>query len=270
MLRQIVPSAAAFPTRLPRASSPLSFFGAALICLGAPAVASAAPASSDPLPPSARLASTATLLSDAPVYAKPGGGKAVTTARADTSWTGSRAVLLIAASRRDSSGRLWLKLILPVRPNGSAGWILATHARLATTTARVEISLRARKLRLRVAGKILFTTRAVVGKAATPTPRGSFAIYERGVSPRGSNIGPFALHLTAFSDVLHSYDGGPGRIAIHGRSGSLLADPLGSARSHGCIRLKNSTLKRLSRFAKPGTPVSIARGWPNLPPAASR
>ena len=114
------------------------------------------------------------------------------------------------------------------------------------------------------------TTRTVVGKRSTPTPRGQFAIYERAASPRGSNIGPFALHLTAYSDVLQSYDGGPGRIAIHGRAGSLLADPLGSARSHGCVRLSNSALKRLARFAKPGTPVTVARGWPNQPGGASR
>ena len=242
---------------------------AALVCLVAPASALASPAASDPSAPSSRLASVATLLNDAPVYAKPGGGKAVATARADTSWTGSRAVLLVAASKRDVSGRLWLKLMLPIRPNGSSGWILADHARISTTSSRVEISLRARKLRLRVAGKIIFTTRVVIGKAATPTPRGIFAIYERAQSPRGSNVGPFALHLTAFSDVLHSYDGGPGRIAIHGRAGSLLADPLGSARSHGCIRLRNAALKLLAKYARAGAPVTIARGWPRLPAAYS-
>ena len=131
--------------------------------------------------------------------------------------------------------------------------------------ARVEISIRARKLRLRLNGKIVMIMRTVVGKRSTPTPKGNFAIYERAPSEKGSNIGPFALHLTAFSNVLRSYDGGPGRIAIHGRSGSLLYDPLGSARSHGCVRISNSPLKRLAKFAKPGTPVSIAFGWPKLP-----
>ena len=210
------------------------------------------------------------MLNDAPVYASPGGSKAIATARADTAWTGSRAVLLITNSKIAADGRLWLKVMLPIRPNGSAGWILATQAKLGTTSARIEISLRARKLRLRVAGKTVMTTRTVVGKRSTPTPRGQFAIYERADSPRGANIGPFALHLTAFSDVLHSYDGGPGRIAIHGRSGSLLADPLGSAASHGCVRMSNSTLWRLAKFATPGTPVSIALGWPKLPAAAAR
>lgn len=232
--------------------------------------ASAMPSGAWPQPPGRTVASTAMMLSDAPVYASPGATKAIATARAETSWTGSPAVLLIAASRRDASGRIWLKVMLPIRPNGSSGWILADHAQISTTSARIEISLRARKLRLRVAGKIVMTTRTVVGKRSTPTPRGQFAIYERADSPRGSNIGPFALHLTAFSDVLHSYDGGPGRIAIHGRSGSLLADPLGSAASHGCVRMSNSTLWRLAKFATPGTPVSIALGWPKLPAAAAR
>ena len=238
---------------------------AVLLCTVCTAVASATPSGAGPQPPNRLFASTAELLSDAPVYSKPGGSKAFTVARMDTSWTGSTAVLLIARSATDSTGRLWLKLMLPVRPNGSAGWILAEHAQIGTTSARVEISARARKLRLRRGGRIIFTTRVVVGKPSTPTPFGNFAIYERADSPKGSNVGPFALHLTAFSDVLHSYDGGPGRIAIHGRSGSLLADPLGSARSHGCIRLKNSALQQLARFAKPGTPVSIASGWPKLP-----
>jgi len=244
--------------------------GATLLALGCPTAASAASATPLPQPPSGTLASTATLFSDAPVYARPGAGKVVTTARADTAWTGSQAVLLITNSTTAADGRLWLKLLLPTRPNGSEGWILADHAQISTTNARVEVSIRARKLRLRVAGKIVMTTRTVVGKRSTPTPRGNFAIYERADSARGANVGPFALHLTAFSDVLHSYDGGPGRIAIHGRSGSLLADPLGSARSHGCIRISNLPLNRLAKFAKPGTPVSIALGWPKLPTAAAR
>jgi hypothetical protein len=37
---------------------------------------------------------------------------------------------------------------------------------------------------------------------------------------------------TAYSDVLEDYGGGRGRVPIHGRSGAVLADPLGSARSH--------------------------------------
>ncbi|MEI6793201.1 MAG: L,D-transpeptidase [Actinomycetes bacterium] len=239
---------------------------AAVLSLVCASNASAMPSGAGPLPPLLTVASTASLIDDAPVYAHAGGTKAFTTARADTSWTGSQTVLLIVGSARDSVGRLWLRVMLPIRPNGSSGWILGTHAELGTTATRVEISLNARALILRSAGRVVLRTRVVIGKPSTPTPRGLFAIYERADSGPGANIGPFALHLTAFSDVLHSYDGGPGRIAIHGRAGSLLADPLGSAASHGCVRISNAALLRVAQYAKPGTPVQIAYDWPKPPP----
>jgi lipoprotein-anchoring transpeptidase ErfK/SrfK len=46
-------------------------------------------------------------------------------------------------------------------------------------------------------------------------------------------------------------------VAIHGRGGALLADPLGSARSHGCIRLDNGAIAWLAARATEGTPVAI-------------
>ena len=63
--------------------------------------------------------------------------------------------------------------------------------------------------------------KAVIGKPATPTPGGLYAIYEKLPQPDPKGfLGPWALHLTAFSDVLFNYGGGPGRVAIHGRDGS--------------------------------------------------
>jgi lipoprotein-anchoring transpeptidase ErfK/SrfK len=75
--------------------------------------------------------------------------------------------------------------------------------------------------------------------------------------PAGSVLGPFALQLTAHSNTLKNYGGRPGRVAMHGRSGGLLADPLGSARSHGCIRMQNRIIRWLARRALPGTPVEV-------------
>ncbi|MEA2220249.1 MAG: hypothetical protein QOJ35_2875, partial [Solirubrobacteraceae bacterium] len=71
-------------------------------------------------------------------------------------------------------------------------------------------------------------------------------------------VGPWALHLTAHSDVLTNYGGGPGTVAIHGRSGASLLDPLGSARSHGCVRVANDDVSWLARTVRVGTPVLIA------------
>jgi hypothetical protein len=100
--------------------------------------------------------------------------------------------------------------------------------------------------------------RAVVGAPGTPTPRGRFAIYEidRQPDPFGF-LGPVALHLTAHSDVLDDYGGGPGRVALHGRGGASLLDPLGSAASHGCIRVDSREVAWLARKVQPGVPVTI-------------
>jgi lipoprotein-anchoring transpeptidase ErfK/SrfK len=99
---------------------------------------------------------------------------------------------------------------------------------------------------------------AVVGAPGTPTPRGLAAIYERNRQPDpGGFLGPWSLALTAMSDALESFGGGPGRVAIHGREGASLSDPLGSARSHGCIRITSRAVSWLARHAPPGTPVRI-------------
>ena len=69
------------------------------------------------------------------------------------------------------------------------------------------------------------------------------------------------LPLTAHSEVLKTYDGGDGRVALHGRGGASLSAPLGSAASHGCVRLANDDIarlvRRIGRAGLPGTPVRI-------------
>jgi lipoprotein-anchoring transpeptidase ErfK/SrfK len=67
------------------------------------------------------------------------------------------------------------------------------------------------------------------------------------------------VQLTAFSDVLEHYDGGDGAIGLHGRDGLSLLDPLGSARSHGCVRVPDAVVRVLARRAAEGTPVRIRR-----------
>ena len=49
----------------------------------------------------------------------------------------------------------------------------------------------------------------------------------------------------------------PACVALHGRGGASLLDPLGSARSHGCVRLDDDLLQLLARVARPGTPVLV-------------
>ncbi len=74
----------------------------------------------------------------------------------------------------------------------------------------------------------------------------------------GDPGGPFALALSARSNVLQEFEGGPGQIGIHGRDG--LGGTLGAAESHGCIRLDTASISWLAERIGPGTPVSIDGG----------
>lgn len=171
-------------------------------------------------------------------------------------WNGGPVVLSIAEVRTIDGAR-WLRVRLPIRPNGSTGWLMEDNVEVRRLRYRIEISRRQHKLSLLRDGQRIGSTRVVIGAPATPTPAGQFAVLEVVRQPKGSVLGPWALHLTAHSNVLDNYGGGPGRVALHGRSGGLLRDPLGSSRSHGCIRMPNAFITRVQKVAVEGTPVVI-------------
>jgi lipoprotein-anchoring transpeptidase ErfK/SrfK len=167
---------------------------------------------------------------------------------------------LLVLGRAMVDGRLWLRLRLPSRPNNSQAWVPANRVRLIRNPWRVRISLSRRRVTVFRAARKVLSFRAVVGTDETPTPKGLFAIYERVRQPDASGfLGPFALHLTAHSNVLDNYGGGPGRVAIHGRGGDSLLDPLGSAASHGCVRVGNGRIVAMARKLPVGTPVRIMK-----------
>ena len=225
---------------------------AALACAAAPATAQAA----EPAAPTATAAWVAHVLAPVRVYRTPGGepGERVGTS---APWGGGPVRLLVLRATHDAGGALWVKVRLHRRPNDAAGWLRADRLRLSRTPWRAELDRSSRRLTVYKAGRRVRSVRVVVGTPATPTPLGRFAVAERIRQPAGSELGPWALHLTAHSDVLQNYGGGPGRVALHGRSGPLLADPLGSARSHGCVRMDNADVRWLARRLREGTPVRV-------------
>jgi hypothetical protein len=205
-----------------------------------------------------RLAHLAQVVLPTAIRARPGRGARRGRLQTEARWGGGPVRLLVLRSALDRRGRRWLRVRLPERPNDRAGWIRADHTRLRRTGWRVVVSTAARAAEVRFAGKVVRRFPVVVGAPSTPTPHGLFAISER-IRQWGGVLGPWALHLTAHSNVLDDYGGGEGRVAIHGRSGALLADPLGTAASHGCIRLDNGTVSWLARRAIEGTPVLVRR-----------
>jgi lipoprotein-anchoring transpeptidase ErfK/SrfK len=101
----------------------------------------------------------------------------------------------------------------------------------------------------------------VVGKPSTPTPRGLFAVVWAIRWHPNAFLGSWVLELTAHSGMLRRFDGGDGTVGIHGRGAASLRDPLGSALSHGCVRLSNESIDwlvhQIGAQRLPGTPVSV-------------
>jgi hypothetical protein len=170
--------------------------------------------------------------------------------------------LLVLSRPRVAQGRCWVQVRLPWRPNDAAGWVDAKDVILDRTRWRIEVSTARRTLTLYSRGAPVRTVSVVVGKPSTPTPVGMFAIAWAIPWHPNDFLGSWVLQLTAHSDVLQQFDGGDGTVGIHGRGGASLLDPLGSARSHGCIRLSNDSIdwlvRTISASRLPGTPVHVS------------
>ena len=145
---------------------------------------------------------------------------------------------------------------LPTRPNGSSGWILRSQVRVYRDAYRVKIDLRAHRLAVWRDGAAVLRAPVGVGRAVTPTPAGTYYVVSR-IRPYdpGSVYGAFAFGLSAHSNVYARFGfGGDGRIGLHGTN-----DPSGVGHdvSHGCIRMTNRAIVRLSQLLPLGTPVAI-------------
>jgi lipoprotein-anchoring transpeptidase ErfK/SrfK len=171
--------------------------------------------------------------------------------------TGVRTVLPVLDRKTRADGSRWLRVMLPGRPNGRTGWISRSYTRDGLTAWRLRIDLSQRRVTVFRSGRVARRFRAVVGKPSTPTPRGRFFVEET-VRLRANLVGaPFALALSARSNVLQEYNGGPGQIALHGL-GNVGGVP-GTAASHGCLRLKRRPISWLAARIGPGVPVTITR-----------
>ncbi len=150
----------------------------------------------------------------------------------------------------------WVNVYLPTRPNGSTAWIHDYLVTLARNPYRVHISRRAHTLTVWKGTSVVIRERVAVGRRAAPTPVGIFYISELLQQSNPSGIyGPYAFGISAHSNVLFSFGGGPGQIGLHGTNTPRL---LGRDVSHGCVRIRNQAITRLARMLPLGTPVRIS------------
>jgi lipoprotein-anchoring transpeptidase ErfK/SrfK len=154
----------------------------------------------------------------------------------------------------DPRGHEWLKVRLPMRPNGRTGWVpRSALAELNAVHKYIEVDKRRLRIRLFDRGKLVFRARVGVGKAGTPTPSGTYYIREK-FRVRGVPLyGTHAIGTSAYAPTLSDWPGG-GVVGLHGTNqpGLIPGRP-----SHGCMRLKNRDIARLYRLAPRGTPIHI-------------
>lgn len=185
---------------------------------------------------------------EVPVYAAPGGAVAHTLANPDTY---GEPLTFLVTHRQDP----WLQVALPIRPNGSTGWVRMDQVRVQTDPYRLDVALKAHELRLFRDGALTGTYPIGVGTQQTPTPGGVYylRVLIKPDNPGGA-YGPFAYGLNGFSQVLNDFAGGDGVIGLHGTNEPAA---IGHDVSHGCIRLHNEDISALAKLLPLGTPVRI-------------
>ena len=145
------------------------------------------------------------------------------------------------------------RVLLPVRPNGSFGWINAEDVVLTRHNYRIKIELDAYRLTLSDHAKAVFTTDIGVARNNTPTPQGIYYTTEL-IHPTipDSIYGTYAYGLSGYSDTFTEFAGGPGQLGVHGTN-----DPstIGTNVSHGCIRMRNDDVTKLVEDI--GLPVGV-------------
>jgi lipoprotein-anchoring transpeptidase ErfK/SrfK len=160
--------------------------------------------------------------------------------------------VFLVETRRDG----WLEVLLPVRPNGSMGWIRTTDVELAANPYRIDVQLAAHALTIHRDDELVLETAIGYGAEDTPTPGGRYYLTELLQPPDPEGVyGPFAFGLSGFSDVHLDFAGGEGVIGIHGTN---QPDSIGSTVSNGCIRVPNEVIAEMASFLPLGTPVTIS------------
>lgn len=155
---------------------------------------------------------------------------------------------------RSVDGDVWYRVRLPVRPNGSTGWVRGADVRTSRIHERVVVDLSDHVLRRYRRGRLLTTLSVAAGAPVSPTPPGRYFVWAQvAYDDPGGAYGAYALGLSGFSRVLKDWPGG-GRLAIHGT-----ADPgdIGRDVSHGCVRVFNPELLAQLTGVPLGTPVLI-------------
>ena len=205
------------------------------------------------VPPATASGATtlATVLQTAPKYASPG-QLAVGTVPA--TWFGRPSILPVIAAKPG-----WVRVRVAQRPNGATAWLPASDVTFSSTPYRIVIDTASMRLALYDQGRLVFAAPAGIGTRDDPTPAGDyFVAFDEQPPQPNPGYGPFIMVTSAHSPEISDWEGsGDAVIGIHGPLGDdTEIGSTGARVSHGCIRLHDQALERLTAVP-PGTPIDV-------------
>ena len=160
-------------------------------------------------------------------------------------------VFLVEEQRPDG----WVRVLLAERPNGSTGWVRASDVQLTPNPYRLQVTLGDHKIAVFQGTNTIYEGEVAIGASDTPTPPGKYYTRVLIQAPDPNTVyGPFAYGLSAHSEVLTEFSGGDAEVGVHGNNDSSV---LGKSVTHGCIRMDNDEIIKLSKVLPLGTPVEI-------------
>jgi len=197
-------------------------------------------------------------VAEVPVYADPDASEPIhrlaNPRRVDDA--GNTTPLVFLVDGLDVS-REWLRVHLPVRPNGSTGFVRRADVELYTHDYRITVRLAEHHLTLTRGGEPVLEATVGLGRAGRETPPGLFFITELLEAPDPDGVyGPYAYGISGFQDdpEVRAEFGGEAVIGIHGTN---QPDLLGRAVSSGCIRTSNDVITEMARMLPLGVPVEL-------------
>jgi lipoprotein-anchoring transpeptidase ErfK/SrfK len=189
------------------------------------------------------------------VFDSPSAKKAAVVMDNRKNFSGRHVFVVIGKGEAAQGQAGWLKVLVPIRPNGRTGWVKTSEVGVFEHDWAIVVRKSAFTLEVYKAGQLVQTEKVAIGQDKYPTPTGMFFTRElaRPANAKGA-YGPYAFGLSAYSNVLTRFGRGDGQIGIHGTNQPAA---IGSKASHGCIRLPNTAITKLAKTLPQGVPVDI-------------
>ena len=162
------------------------------------------------------------------------------------------------ALQRRAGGRTFRARLASVAPKVTEDEVLDA------TPMVVTVSRRGKTVRLFERGKLVKSYRVAVGQPKYPTPTGRFAVQVMQKNPpwnvpQSEWAGDLAGKTIPAGDprnpIVSRWIGFSGSVGFHGTKS---VDSLGTAASHGCVRMRVGDIQELFERIRTGTPVLVA------------